>query len=306
MIMMRQGVLRRMSVAVKIVDANTIVCRTPLIWRALSEASETSSSTLLRSSWVFNVSISFNGGHDVSHVNGSDVTNFKCADTPLQYGLSMRESDSWYRSTILCGHFRYVPMWQVNHLVSVDLSCVYDSVRGLCIHIHAALSCTSSWLHKHARACTRMHALTLTLVPYQMRLLSLRAMRGFFWVTVFFVQATSFGPESGGSTTTVTGINFVANADPRAACRFWDDERSPLLVGESNRLLLASLPIPAMLTCATPTVQVPRPETLMRDEALGLCLVQRPYDPACPPSGTLLLPCYIWFPPEPHETSLCA
>ena len=151
--MMRQGVLRRMVVAVRIVDANTIVCRTPLTWRALSEASETSSSTLLRSSWVFNVSISLNGGHDVSHVNASDVANFKCADTPLQYGLSMRESDSWYRSTILCGHFRYVPMWQVNHLVSVDSSRAYDSIRGLCIHIHAALRRRSSWLHTHARAC---------------------------------------------------------------------------------------------------------------------------------------------------------
>jgi hypothetical protein len=150
---MRQGLSRRMAVAVKIVDANTIVCRTPLTWRALSEASETSSSALLRSSWVFNVSISLNGGHDVSHVNGSDVANFKCADTPLQYGLSMRESDSWYRSTTLCGHFRYVPMWQVDHLVSVDLSRVYDSLSGLCINIHAALSRTSSWLHTHTRTC---------------------------------------------------------------------------------------------------------------------------------------------------------
>jgi len=113
-----QGVLRRMAVAVKIVDANTIVCRTPLIWRALAEASEASTSRLLRSSWVFNVSISLNGGHDVSYVNGSDVENFKCADTPLQYGLSMRDSDTLYRSATLCGHFRYVPMWQVDHLVS--------------------------------------------------------------------------------------------------------------------------------------------------------------------------------------------
>ena len=118
-------------------------------------------------------------------------------------------------------------------------------------------------------------------------------MRLLFLVTASFVQAPSFGPESGGSATTVTGSNFVAHADSRAACRFWDDERSPLLVRESNRLLLASLPIPAMLTCATPTVQVPRPETFVRDEALGLGLVQRPYDPACPPSGTLLLLCGI-------------
>jgi len=115
------------------------------------------------------------------------------------------------------------------------------------------------------------------------------------WLAACVAQAPSFGPESGGSVTTVRGANFVASAHARAACRFWDDERSPLLVRESNRMLLASLPIPAMLTCATPTVQVPRPDTFVRDEALGLCLLQRPYDPACPRSGTPVVLCGICF-----------
>ena len=116
---LRQGLLRRYAATVKIIDEHTIVCRAPRIWRALSEASFNGSSRLLRSSWVFNVSISLNGGHDVTSVNGSYPGNFKCADTPLQYGLSMRDSDAAnYRSITLCGHFRYVPMWQIEYLVS--------------------------------------------------------------------------------------------------------------------------------------------------------------------------------------------
>ena len=153
---LRQGVSRRMATLVKIVDENTIVCRAPRIWRALSEGSSSSSSRFLRTMWVYNVSISFNGGHDVSTLNESDASIFKCADTPLQWSLSVRTSDTAiYRSTTSCGHFRYVPMWQLDQF------------------------------------------------------------------------APTFGPESGSSITTVRGSNFVADAHPRAACRFWNEVPSP-------------------------------------------------------------------------------
>jgi len=113
----RQGISRRAAVAVRIVDQHTIVCRAPRIWRVLAEASHTATSPLLRTSWVYNVSISLNGGHDVTSLNESISDGFKCADTPLQYGLSMRQSDTNYRTTTTCGTFRYVPIWLLHSLV---------------------------------------------------------------------------------------------------------------------------------------------------------------------------------------------
>jgi hypothetical protein len=213
---LRQGLARRMAAVVKIIDENTIVCRSPKIWRTLAEASARASSRFLRNVWVYNISISLNAGHDVYSLNTSDAKQFKCADTPLQWGLSVRISDTaMYRSTTTCGHFRYVPMWEMEQFAPV------------------------------------------------------------------------FGPESGRSITTVTGANFVGEAHPRAACRFWNDERSALQVEQANQELLADqAPVGAMLTCSTPTVQVPRPDTLVRDHELEECLLQRPYDPACPRSDT--------------------
>jgi hypothetical protein len=93
-----------------------------------------------------------------------------------QYGLSMRESEvAFFRSSIICGVFRYVPMWQLESF------------------------------------------------------------------------EPSFGPETGASLTTVRGTNFVADAGTSASCRFWDDERSPLVVQQSTLGLLAAAPAASMV-----------------------------------------------------------
>jgi hypothetical protein len=212
---LRQATTRRMAATIKLVSDRVIICRAPRIWRSLADGSEQGGSQQLRRLWIFNISVSLNGGRNVSLAPLLEPKSLHCAQTPLQHALSMREADPNYRSASTCGTFRYVPMWQVTSLVP------------------------------------------------------------------------TFGPESGGTLVTVEGVHFVERAHTRAACRFWGDQPSALEVHTSNTKTLADS-TPAMLTCAAPTVYLPRPQTLVRDEALDLCLLQRPYDPACPRSA---MPC---------------
>jgi len=332
---LRQGISRRAAVAVRIVDQHTIVCRAPRIWRVLAEASHTATSPLLRTSWVYNVSISLNGGHDVTSLNESMSDGFKCADTPLQYGLSMRQSDTNYRTTTTCGTFRYVPIWLLHSLV-----CPYNTHSLQ----HALQHTLATFSHLASRHCAGSVLLTDTLCNTHLRYVSTWLLHGLVRppckhtlqdtpaICIHVVsaqsglccgpgnmlarsgevyptrqhrivhecnfsdettQTPSFGPESGGSVTTVTGASFVANAHQYAGCRFWDGSVvSPLVVRRSNTELLATQrndATPAMLTCESPVVQVPRSDTLLRDVMLQTCLMQRPYHSGCARSGILLL-----------------